>query len=334
MAVLFDDGSSEYLQHVYPIVDTPPFSFSGWFRTDDLTTGQVIVAAADTATNDNRYMLQFWGTQAGDPVRAFAQSSSPAVAASAVSTTGVSVNTWHHACAVFTSTSSRTIYLDGGSSATDLTSCVPVYYPDNISVGRTADSTPGGYFSGRIADVGVWADAALTAEEAAVMASGYSAGFVRPESLTYWYPLFNTSDLISYGRTSNALTAYNTPTTADGPPIVYPSGAHTPWPNSVVAWLESGRLFLYTAANWGYTRTWYFEATLKATVGTARAKLYDVTAASYVTDSEVTTTSSTKTRVRSSAITLTDGHTYEVHFGALPAATCAAHGACLVGVGA
>lgn len=70
--------------------------------------------------------------------------------------------------------------------------------------------------------------------------------------------------------------------------------------------------FLYTSANWAATTvTIYFEAVIKTPAGTAYAALYD-TGGSVVSGSEVTTTNTTKTRVRSGAITLTNGAEYEL----------------------
>ena len=60
--------------------------------------------------------------------------------------------------------------------------------------------------------------------------------------------------------------------------------------------------------------TVYFEAVLASSnaSGTAYAKLYDVGAGSEVASSEVSVSGTTYTRVRSSAITLTDGNEYKV----------------------
>lgn len=74
-----------------------------------------------------------------------------------------------------------------------------------------------------------------------------------------------------------------------------------------------GLPFLYTAANWG-TASFYLEVNMRATSGTARARLVDSTGAE-VSGSEVTTTSNSFVRVRSSALTLTNAQTYSVQFG-------------------
>ena len=76
-----------------------------------------------------------------------------------------------------------------------------------------------------------------------------------------------------------------------------------------------GPPFLYTAANWG-TVAWYLEVYLKSTSAKALARLYDNTSAAEVASSTITVDGVfTYARQRSSALTLTDGHEYQVQFG-------------------
>lgn len=73
-----------------------------------------------------------------------------------------------------------------------------------------------------------------------------------------------------------------------------------------------GRSFLYTAANWGAV-AFYFEAFFRATGGTVRARLYNVTDGAAVADSEVTTADAAFNRQRSADIlgNLIDGKEYQ-----------------------
>lgn len=71
----------------------------------------------------------------------------------------------------------------------------------------------------------------------------------------------------------------------------------------------------YDSAEYNPTPTAYFEATLKAASGqTAYMRLYDATTGAAVSGSEVSTTSTSLTRVRSGAITLTSAHNYYVEY--------------------
>jgi hypothetical protein len=79
----------------------------------------------------------------------------------------------------------------------------------------------------------------------------------------------------------------------------------------VLAYTLVGRTFLYTAANWGAV-AFYFEAFLRATVGTVRARLYNTTDSAVVASSEVTTANAVFNRQRSADISgnLVDGKEY------------------------
>lgn len=84
-----------------------------------------------------------------------------------------------------------------------------------------------------------------------------------------------------------------------------------------VVWTDGDVIKLFTASKWSAT-SFYFEVTMKAIVGTYRARLYDVTASAAVVGSEVTTTETSPTRVRSGAISLVDGNEHRAQFGSVP----------------
>lgn len=101
---------------------------------------------------------------------------------------------------------------------------------------------------------------------------------------------------------------------------------------AVISYTSMGDIFLFTSANWTPAPTWHLEATMRATSGTAEARLFDLTDTAEVADSPVTTASATHDRVRSSAITLTDAHEYEAQFGTTAADSGEARGAGLIGI--
>jgi hypothetical protein len=74
--------------------------------------------------------------------------------------------------------------------------------------------------------------------------------------------------------------------------------------------------FLYTAADWDLV-TFYFEvggASVDNGANTGTYHLYDATAGAEVTDSVLTTTSTSTVRLRSGPVTFTDGHVIIVQF--------------------
>jgi hypothetical protein len=122
---------------------------------------------------------------AGDPIRIL----SVGTATAAVdTTTGFSANTWTHACGVFASSTSRTVYINGGSSATNTTNSSGTGENRLFQGVTRAASAFSNYFSGSLAEVGVW-NAALTADEVLALARGISPSLIRPQSLNIYAPL-------------------------------------------------------------------------------------------------------------------------------------------------
>ncbi len=91
-----------------------------------------------------------------------------------------------------------------------------------------------------------------------------------------------------------------------------------------------GKIFLFADAEWNDVLDFFLEVTLRATAGVAVARLFDVTAGAPVTNSVITTTSSTSVRVRSSALTLVDGNEYQIQFGSNVSSAGAAFGGQLI----
>lgn len=197
MARLFNDAASDNLETSTLPVSAAPLTMACFFRSDDITIAQDLMAISLVASSDQRFRLIAGGNAAGDPVRANARTTA---SGTADTTTGYSANTWHHAAAVFASTTSRTAYIDGGSKGTNTTSLAPSGMTRfNIGVSQS-NPVPSGYLSGDVCEAGIW-NAALTDAEILSLAQGMSPRLVRPGSLVgYWRLLGNTSpevDLIS-----------------------------------------------------------------------------------------------------------------------------------------
>jgi hypothetical protein len=147
----FDDGSTEYLSYSGAVVSGPPTTLSLWFCSNDLTVDQTLITVCGSA-NDHELGMELRGTAGGDPIRGRVWNGS--VFGSSDTTTGATVNTWHHACFVAASAASRTVYIDGGSSSTNTNnSAVTV---NTTAVAGKLISTPEDYFSGLIDDVRIY----------------------------------------------------------------------------------------------------------------------------------------------------------------------------------
>ena len=217
MARFFDDGATEYLEIDSTPITAAPFTIGCWFYSDDATANQDIVCISDKDVADQKFSLLAAGNVGGDPIAFGADAGG---FANALTSSGYTADTWHHACAVATSPTSRAVYIDGGSKGTNTTSRVPANL-DRISIARRGDSSPSNYFSGGVAEVGLW-NVALSDAEVATLAQGFSPLFIQPDNLVGYWRLIRDDDNDLVGGYD--LSALNTPTVATHPPkIIYPS---------------------------------------------------------------------------------------------------------------
>ena len=98
-----------------------------------------------------------------------------------------------------------------------------------------------------------------------------------------------------------------------------------------ISWVEVGIPFLYTSANW-VGETFYFEAYIRATSGTAQARLFNKSKGVSVAGSNLSETSSSFTRNRSGSIVLADDDEFVAQFGTASGDSGEGKGAKVIGV--
>jgi len=209
MAYSFTAASSQYLRATSFASLSFPFTIACQFNPNNITQNMVLAALSD-ATGANRCVMVLGGALTGDPIRIDVGGGG-----TADTTTGFSSNTWQHACGVWNSTLSRTVYLNGGSSAT---SSVSVVQPntDRVLIGmRTSGGVNGLFMDGQIAEFGIW-NAALTAAEIASLAKGMTCDKIRPQNLVFYAPLVR--DLIDQ-KGGLTITNNNGATVANHPRV-------------------------------------------------------------------------------------------------------------------
>lgn len=216
------NGTNQYLQVGSAVLTAAPLTMACWFNSDLITASQTLVSITNSGVTGGitRFAIFAGGSISGRPVRAIASDTSLNNGIAAT-TSGYSANTWHHAAGVFTSASSRSVYIDGGNSATDTTSITPTLL-DRTNIGvqflQTAGGTSGIAFTdGRIAEVGIW-NTSLTAAEVASLAKGMTCDKVRPQNLVFYAPLVRDLQDTKGGLT---ITNNNGATVANHPRI-YP----------------------------------------------------------------------------------------------------------------
>jgi hypothetical protein len=214
MAYQFASASSQYLSATSAPVTAAPLSIACWFYPLNVTANMSLVCL-ENSVGTERFILQLLGATAGDPLQ-YSVAQVGMSSGSALSTTGYSANQWSHGCGVETSAASRTVYLNGGNSATNTTSRTPA------SIGRLKigelnfnGTSPANLLNGYMAEVGIW-NAALTAAEVASLAKGMSCDKVRPQSLVFYAPLVR--DLIDQ-KGGLTITNNNSATVAQHPRI-------------------------------------------------------------------------------------------------------------------
>jgi hypothetical protein len=207
------NGSNQSLTMSSASVSSLPVTMACWFNSRSNSAIQVLVCITPSAASDARYFVAARGDLAGDPIHVSGNN----VSGRANSTTGYSTNTWHHACGIVESATSRTIYLDGGSSATNTVfTATANFFNQTIGAQRVnGGSPPASLTNGLIAEVGIW-DVALTPEEIASLAKGMTCDKVRPQSLVFYAPLVR--DLID-AKGGLTITNNNTATVANHPRV-------------------------------------------------------------------------------------------------------------------
>ena len=199
------NGTSARIHISSAVVSATPYTMACWFRTTSMAHLGTLISINSTTSGAHYAGLWFRGDVAGDPVDILIES--VGVQNTARSTTGCTSGKWHHACGVFSSSTSRTVYLDGGSSATNNTSTTPSL--DRTEVGAWRSSL---WFNGDIAEVGIW-NIDLTAAEVASLAKGVSPALIRPQNHVAYLPLIrDTHEIVNAtGFTDVNTTAANHP---------------------------------------------------------------------------------------------------------------------------
>ena len=204
------NGTNQYLSATPPLDGlTKPFTLAAWFYPNNITSNGALVALSPA--NGNYWGLVLGGAISGDPVVALHSG-----ALNAETSSGFSSGQWQHACAVFTSTSSRTAYLNAGSAVTSTAvETSPAAATELLIGSRRINGSLGAYMNGQIAEVGIWS-AALTQQEIQSISAGMTCDKVRPQSLQFYAPLVRSLQDLKNGLT---ITNNNTATVANHPRV-------------------------------------------------------------------------------------------------------------------
>lgn len=174
------NGSDEFLQATSVPVTGYPFSVSAWVKTSS-SSAQTVWALCKSTSTTSYQELSF--AASGFP-RVISTNPTAAAGTSAVAFHN---GNWHHLVAVFTSATSRTLYVNNVSRATNATSVTYDTGTNQMVIGRRCGSSPAEHFNGRIDEVSVWSTALSVAQVSTLYNSGKPGDISGTTGLVNWY---------------------------------------------------------------------------------------------------------------------------------------------------
>lgn len=212
MAYSFN-GTSQLWSTTSTPISAAPLTMACWFNPAN-TTGAFNLMHTGIISGTSRFVLQARGDAGGDPVRCSAVNSAGTLG-TADTSTSFSANLWQHACAVFTSTTSRDVYLNGGGAGNNTTAITPSTPTSIRLAGQVVSGTPTQWLNGLMAEAAIW-NVALNTDEVTALAKGFAPSRIRPASLVFYAPMLR--DIVDL-KGGLAITNTNTATVADHPRI-------------------------------------------------------------------------------------------------------------------
>lgn len=178
--------TSNYIFRLSTPVTAVPFSISAWvYLTNDAANNNIVVL--NSSTDNHASGITAEGNVANDPITAYFGDSTGF--SFARSSSAYSLNTWTHVCGVFSSATSREIYVNGSNVGSNSASRTPVAFNRiNIGVYRQGGFNAFDALNGRISQVAIY-NKALSSPEINSLAKGFSANRVTPQSLKVFVPL-------------------------------------------------------------------------------------------------------------------------------------------------
>jgi hypothetical protein len=204
MAYEFTGTSSRYLSTPATTLSAPPLTIAAWCYQSSLATG--IIASASSVTVGGYVGI---ASLVGGPIRLVTP------LRNVDTTTNAAAGTWNHAAGVFASIASRTAYLNGVGNTDTFSIGDAISSPGMLVGARRFNGELGTYYTGIIAEVGIW-NTALTADEIASLAKGMTCDKIRPQNLVFYAPLIRDLQDVRGGLT---ITNNNAATVATHPRV-------------------------------------------------------------------------------------------------------------------
>jgi hypothetical protein len=209
MAYSFN-GTTQYLRSSTTPITGAPLTMACWCRNVNTSANYTLMSISDLAGNLDYIRIY---TNAAARIQADVRRSATT---SPQTSTSLSAGVWNHACGVFASPTSHSVYLNAGGLGSTSTNITPLGI-DVLSVGGLYRASPTQFMSGQIAIPAIW-NIALSSGEIYSLSKGFSPLLVRPQNLVFYAPLNSNLIDICGGRT---LTDISSPQTFENPRIYY-----------------------------------------------------------------------------------------------------------------
>lgn len=207
MSYLFTN-LNDRLSNTVATVTAVPLTIAGWVRRVRTATQEEVFTLGVASTGDHRFSLGF---DASDI--AFAGVRESSIGSEGISSGGALTDTvsWHHIAGVFTSATSRLVYIDGVAGTPNLANFTPAGVAVT-AIGRRPDA--GFWFKGRVAHFAVWSSA-LSGGQIASLAGGAVPNTIGTP-VNYWAC---TADANDSAGTNNLTVQSGATLDADNPTL-------------------------------------------------------------------------------------------------------------------
>ena len=224
MARLFDNANTDWLYVLQAVIASFPFAVVCWGNPDQIGITHNLMTIGDKDNDTNYHRLVIASSNL-----IYMNSNSSTAGGTAITSTSVSINTWHHFAGIVASATDRRVFLDGGGKGTQASAVTPLAL-DRTTIGVLGRQSLTQYFSGMIAEMAVWDLTNWPGATGADKADNFEK--ILPSLVVGFSPIHFPLGLVAYWPLIRGLNdkvgGYNLtadgPTVSDHPRIILPHG--------------------------------------------------------------------------------------------------------------
>lgn len=194
---------TDYIQGTTTLF-TYPFTINFWFYPTISGLGTMQMVVLHNTVDNQRHAVQINTTTSRLIYNAFTTTNALATAGA-----NYTLNAWNMATAVGTSSTSRTIYINGGNSVTNTTARA-ITTPTRWLLASNYSTSVIPTYEGRVAELGIW-NIALSTDDITSLYTGQKPTMIRPDSLKVYVPLVR--DILDNKEATSSITSTITDTT-------------------------------------------------------------------------------------------------------------------------